>query len=52
MTEIGWERELPAPPEIAWSYLVDPEKMSRWSRARITCVDKGDGGVSHAAATS
>jgi hypothetical protein len=47
LTEIVWERDLPASPAVAWPYLVEPDKMSLWSRAPIACVDGGDGGAAH-----
>lgn len=45
MTEIVWERELPAKPEAVWPHLVVPEKMSCWSNAPIARVDDGDHGA-------
>ncbi len=47
MIEITWERDLDAPPEIAWPHLVVPEKMCAWSRAAIARIEDGDGGAPH-----
>jgi uncharacterized protein YndB with AHSA1/START domain len=38
------ERRLPAPPDLAWPYLTEPDAMNQWSGARIVGVSPGDGG--------
>lgn len=38
------EKDLPASAAAAWPFLTDPERMNRWSEARIAMVAPGDGG--------
>ncbi len=43
--KIALVQDLDAKPRAAWPFLVDPDKMNRWSLARIELLAPGDGGT-------
>ena len=43
MLTLHWERAIALPPNLAWSYLTEPEFMNQWSLATIDSVALGDG---------
>lgn len=42
---LRFEQRLPASPAAVWPFLTDPERMNRWSEARVRLLAAGDGGV-------
>ena len=44
MLVLDLERELSVPPAVAFALVSDPDRMNRWSEARIERVLTGDGG--------
>ncbi len=38
------EQRLPFPPEVAWPFISEPDRINSWSTARVQTVHPGDGG--------
>src|SRR5689334_21848725 len=41
---LSLHRELPAGCALAWLHVAEPERINRWSRARVLSLAPGDGG--------